>query len=448
MKNFVTVLLGLIASSAFGIWIGFSILSFGEGERRAARIALFLALCSVLLLLGAILLPPQILNIILGIGMAIGVIAILVFFLPIGRMEWGQDERANRFDERDIVFARTRLRPDSPEFIAYYEMRPENREIDDQFRKLPGLLSKDALFADPLVFAKAGASFGLTEAMREEVDGPVAGVVEEFSVEHASSMLKEAALTFGALDVGICSLNPCHVYSHVGRGAGPYGSPITLEHRNAIAFTVEMDHKIMRNAPKAPVVLESAQRYVQAAVIAIQLGNLIRSLGYPARAHIDGNYRVIAPLVARDAGLGEIGRMGILMTPKHGPRVRLGVVTTDMPLFPDGRQYDTTVLDFCRICLKCVENCPSRAIPHGDRIEIEGGLRWRLDANRCYRYWRVTGADCGICMAVCPYSHPDNWGHGIIRWAVQRSGAARRAALWLDDRFYGRTPFRRVGQTR
>ena len=46
----------------------------------------------------------------------------------------------------------------------------------------------------------------------------------------------------------------------------------------------------------------------------VQLGYLIRSLAYPARTHIDGNYRVIAPLVARDAGLGEIGRMGLLMT--------------------------------------------------------------------------------------------------------------------------------------
>ena len=51
----------------------------------------------------------------------------------------------------------------------------------------------------------------------------------------------------------------------------------------------------------------------------VQLAAAIRDLGYPARAHIDGNYRVIAPLVARDAGLGEIGRMGLLMTPRWVP---------------------------------------------------------------------------------------------------------------------------------
>jgi len=187
-------------------------------------------------------------------------------------------------------------------------------------------------------------------------------------------------------------------------------------------------------------VMESARQYVEAARVALQLGYLIRWLGYPARAHIDGNYRVVAPLVARDAGLGEIGRMGLLMTPELGPRVRLGVVTTDLPLIPDGRRDDVSAIDFCRTCKKCAENCPSRSIPFGDREEINGALRWRIDSDSCFRYWNLIGTDCGRCMAVCPYSHPDNLAHNAVRWAIRHSGAARRGALWLDDVFYGRHP--------
>jgi reductive dehalogenase len=235
-------------------------------------------------------------------------------------------------------------------------------------------------------------------------------------------------------------LQPYHVYSHIGRGSGEYGAPITLDHRYAIAFTVEMDHAMMGTAPNAPTTMESARQYVEAARVALQLGYLIRSLGYPARAHIDGNYRVIAPLVARDAGLGEIGRMGLLMTPELGPRVRLGVVTTDLSLIPDQRDDDTSVIDFCRICQKCAETCPSQSIPLGDREEIDGALRWRINADSCFRYWNRIGTDCGRCMTVCPYSHPNNAVHNLVRWAVRRSGAARRAVLWMDDVFYGRKP--------
>ncbi|MCJ7726848.1 MAG: hypothetical protein MUP76_10750, partial [Acidimicrobiia bacterium] len=42
--------------------------------------------------------------------------------------------------------------------------------------------------------------------------------------------------------------------------------------------------------------------------------------------------------------------------------------------------------------------------------------------------------------AVCPYSHPDHPAHNLVRWMLARSGAARRAGLWMDDAFYGRRP--------
>jgi reductive dehalogenase len=240
--------------------------------------------------------------------------------------------------------------------------------------------------------------------------------------------------------VGVTELKPYHVYSHIGRGKGTYGAPITLDHRYAIAFTVEMDRQLVGTAPAASTILESARQYGSAAAIAVQLGNLIRSMGYPARAQINGNYRVVAPLVARDAGLGEIGRMGLLMTPELGPRVRLGVVTTDLPLLPDPAGYAPSVLDFCRVCKKCADNCPVRAIPTGDREEIDGVLRWRIDQEVCYRYWCVTGTDCARCMALCPYSYPDSPMHNMVRWAARNAGAARRAVIGLDRVFYGRAP--------
>jgi hypothetical protein len=110
-----------------------------------------------------------------------------------------------------------------------------------------------------------------------------------------------------------------------------------------------MDHALVGTEPDAPTTLETAKEYAVATQIAVQFAAFIRALGYPARAHIDGIYRVIAPLVARDAGLGEIGRMGILITPELGSRVRLGVVTTDL-LLVDGRVTRRDMLDFCRIC--------------------------------------------------------------------------------------------------
>jgi ferredoxin len=420
------------------LFFAFSWVSHREGKYRARAISFALAILGSTPVFLAVLLPSAIKLILLIILLSIVVLGVILFLVPTGRIQHVDDIPKNRFDERDIVFARSRLMQGSPEFESYYKMRPENKAVDEKFRKLPGLLSPDAQKADPAFFASARACFDVIDALREEVDGPVSSIPIENTPEQNTRYIKSLTRHLGAVSVGITALKLYHVYSHIGRGSGEYGAPITLDHNYAIAFTVEMDHGVMQLAPEAPVVMESARQYVEAAKIAITLGYFIRSQGYPARAHIDGNYRVIAPLVARDAGLGEIGRIGILMTPELGPRVRLGVVTTDLPLVPDERMDGIFMIDFCTFCKKCAENCPSHSIPQGDRREIDGALRWRINADTCFRYWNAIGTDCGICMAVCPYAHPDNWAHNAIRWAVRRSGFARRLALWMDDLFYGR----------
>ena len=175
-------------------------------------------------------------------------------------------------------------------------------------------------------------------------------------------------------------------------------------------------------------------------ILALKTARLIRSMGYEATAHIDGNYEVICPLVAVDAGLGVIGRMGLLMTPELGPRVRISVVTTDLPLLHSEPKPDPTTLHFCHHCRKCAEACPVSAIPSGPRTEIDGVTRWQINSEKCYHYWTVSGTDCGRCMSVCPYSHPDNLFHRLIRRGIKNNLFFRHLAIKLDDVFYGRKP--------
>jgi ferredoxin len=433
----VLALLGALFLIGF---LAFAVTFLREGERRAAGIALGIAVVASLPFFLSVLLPVWAQGLVLAIAVLAVITGVVLFMLPIGRSEAANDVPQVRIDERDIMFARGRLEPGSPNYEAYYSMRPENKDGDDKTRSLPGLLSPRSSAYHPLVFASTDASFDLTHALRDAVDGTPAPEPHGLDALSMTTFVKDLTCYFGALSVGVAEMQPYHVYSHIGRGSGQYGAPINLEHRYGIAFTVEMDLELASTAPYAPTVMESARQYVESAKVAVQLASFIRRLGYSARAHIDGNYRVVAPLVARDAGLGEIGRMGLLMTPGLGPRVRLGVVTTEMPLVPDGRGQDRSVLDFCTICSKCADCCPPHAIPQGDRQEIDGALRWRINDAICYRYWNAVGTDCARCMAVCPYSHPDNALHNLVRWATRHSGAARRAAVRLDDAFYGPLP--------
>jgi reductive dehalogenase len=204
-----------------------------------------------------------------------------------------------------------------------------------------------------------------------------------------------------------------------------------------------MDKEMIDLAPEGPSIMESSAIYLNSGVMAVNVAAFIRNLGHAARAHIDGNYEIICSLVARDAGLGEIGRMGILMTPKLGPRVRIAVITTDLPLEVSKEVQSSEIVDFCRLCKKCAKNCPTQAIPNGDRDAGSGSLRWKINSDACFSFWCANGTDCAQCIKVCPYSHPNNALHNLIRWGIKNNFLFRRLASHLDDFFYGKRPIAR-----
>ena len=417
------------------------------GERRAAGRALLWSLPAASLLYLSLLLPPP-LQVLLLVFLGAGLLALLLLLaLPMGRLEVEREIPASRCDERDIPFARFRLQPGSSAYRSYYRQRPAQEAVDNKIRQLPGLLSLRSREARPLPFAAAMASFQFIREIRDSVEGGGAEPVPELAAATArlspkemSLWLKQLACFYGAHSAGITTLENYHLYSHIGRGPGRYGAKVSLPHAYALAFSVEMRNIPLQQGPGAATVMESAREYADAARIAVQLAAFLRLIGASARAHIDENYRVICPLVARDAGLGEIGRFGFLITPVLGPRVRLAVVTTDLELSPDGYVPDAAVIDFCTFCSKCADNCPAGAVPEGERERIDGALRWKIDADACYRYWNSVGTDCGRCMATCPYSHLPLYSPPWVQHLLRRSGFARRAFLALDNRLYGRRP--------
>ncbi len=369
-------------------------------------------------------------------------------FLPLGRRQGSMGTPSGeRVDERDVIFSREEYRTGSKKYVRYYARRPELQRTDDRIRALPELLAPGGKYYEPARSRYTRAIFEVIEGLLEKVDGPVAappsaGKGEDeagpAALAAATADIKALALHLGAAEVGIARLDPAFVYSHVGRGPEPWGSPIRNEHHFAVVFSLPMDYAHVEAAPRLAITEESAREYLQGAVVSITLAAHIRGLGWPARAHIAGsNYQIMLPPVAVDAGLGELGRFGYLISRRLGARVRLGAVTTDLPLVPDV-PVRCGVQEFCEICRRCAENCPSGSIPGGPRSVIRGIAKWPLEVESCLAYWRWLGTDCGICMRVCPFSHPRALVHDLVRAGIARSAFARRIALLGEDLFYGR----------
>jgi Fe-S-cluster-containing hydrogenase component 2 len=373
----------------------------------------------------------------------------LLLLLPTGahqqlRITGGQE----RLDEREAIFHRFyRLEPGTEDFEAYYRMHPEKLELDEKLRAMPDLAQPGAKAYDRLTSPFQIAAFEVLSRLTRQVDGqaePVENAAVEVTPQDITGRLKGFARYLGADLVGTTKLNPAYVYSHIGRSPGKWGEPVSLNHNYAIAIGVEMSHDMIRSAPDGATTTETAFKYFESAKIALIMARYLNLLGYEARAHVDGNYRVLCVPVAVDAGLGELGRLGLLINPKYGPRLRLSVVTTNLELCQD-TPVTFGVQHFCEICKKCATNCPSHAIDADDKKNCRGVEKWRSNQESCYGFWRTWGSDCSICVRVCPYSHPNTIMHNLVRRAVSRNRWARRLALLGDDICYGRRPQDRCG---
>jgi len=350
-------------------------------------------------------------------------------------MIWGQP--SSRVDERDTMFARMARRPGSAAYEDYYRRHPDLKAVDDRLRAMPELLQPGGMHFDLAICAEADRWF---RGIEEITSDPtlVTRLTERLrSAPDLTSGLQAVAVELGGVASGSCGLDPAFVYTHKGRFDHHYGQPIALDHASAFVFLVEMDVDQMQRAPHAEAIRESARQYYRAAVIARVLESALIAAGYAARAHYDAHYDVVLPPLAVAAGLGELGRHNLLIADRYGTRVRIGAVTTDAPL----RHLEPTsrgVRRFCDACLKCADNCPSRALSDGAPEDVRGVIKWPTDSVRCFAYWRRVGTDCGICMAVCPFSHRNTWLHNVVRGLVARAPWLAAFLVRADDVVYGR----------
>lgn len=460
---------GLIFQALIGL--AFFISCIWEEEPRATRWSL-VQLLAMLTLAGGYLILLSMgffaggsgVVVLIG-GYLLAIIAGVMLWLPMGRNPAALDGTRGlivgpvaRFDERDHVFARNRsLRPESEEYQTYYRAHPELETIDANRRAKGGPIGKpgtiDAPHADVTV-AMALASLNMPHYLSapEKVKPRPHFTLEEkrkhhkvlLSPEEAALRVKGYAKNLGAVLVGIAPIEEVFVYSQRGEifndNWRDWGSKIELRHRFAIVFAEEMSFRLVGAAPHTPTVMESMHNYAKGAYIATQLAAFIANLGYSATANHLRHYELILPPLAVDAGLGEVGRLGYLMTKEFGPRIRLGAVSTDLPLVPD-KPVDIGVLDFCRYCKKCARCCPSQSIPLDDEpAACNGSLRWKLDDQGCFDFWGKVGTDCNICMSVCPWSHARTFPHRLIVAMITRNRNARKLFTLMDDLFYGKKP--------
>jgi reductive dehalogenase len=202
-------------------------------------------------------------------------------------------------------------------------------------------------------------------------------------------------------------------------------------------MAVEMDYDLVQTSPAGGASTATGLGYSRMAIVTIMLAQFIRDLGYQAIPR--GNDMALSIPIAIEAGLGELGRHGLLITEEFGPRVRLCEVLTDLPLLPDAPRF-FGVREFCEKCMKCAEDCPSRAITFGEEStegpsvsNNPGVFKWYIDPEQCFKYWVANGLDCSNCIRSCPFNQKAGWHHDLVRATIKRTPMLNPLFLWFHD---------------
>lgn len=274
----------------------------------------------------------------------------------------------------------------------------------------------------------------------------------KFDVSDKAAMtrkIRRVAQWFGADLVGFCEINPAWIYSHWGdynaimSGIANPGDPIELPSwaKYAIVMAIAMDYQQLMRSPAIEGGTDLA--YSKMAFVAPSVATYIRNLGYHAIPC--GNDLALSIPLAIDAGLGELGRNGTLITEQFGPRVRLCKVLTELPVEPDS-PIDIGVQHFCERCEICAESCPSKAIMSGDRTDKAWDdsnsinvLKWPIKAMNCLSWWTKNRADCAICLRTCPFNKPSGALHFVVRKTIEATPLFDRSFVKMDKAFgYGK----------
>lgn len=176
------------------------------------------------------------------------------------------------------------------------------------------------------------------------------------------------------------------------------------------------------------------------------MGKQLKALGRRIEAAFPGattrSYVDTGPILERElaarSGLGVQGKNTNLLHREWGSYFLLGEILLTLDLEPGD-----TLSDICGRCTRCLDLCPTGALPEP----------YRLDANRCISYWTIEHRGdfpeavkemvgdwvfgCDICQEVCPWNYKAAEGdHERLRMPAERRELDLQGLLGLDREGY------------
>ncbi len=254
-----------------------------------------------------------------------------------------------------------------------------------------------------------------------------------------TEMIRTEAQRIGLSEIGFAAYDPRYTFAE---SVEEVGLP------SVIVCLLEQDFKATQTLPSGRAERAAFRTYTELVPRVAELANFIRKSGYAASAE-DFVGTSMSIHYGVEAGLGQLGMNGQLLTPQAGSRCRIALITTDAPV-EYGKPVDYGIEALCDACQVCVRRCPVGAITNS-RKEHRGITKAKIKTERCLPTMAQTHG-CAVCMKVCPVQR---YGLESVQEHFERTGEVLGKGTddlegypWpLDGRYYGTASKPRIDST-
>lgn len=212
---------------------------------------------------------------------------------------------------------------------------------------------------------------------------------EPLTPEQLSRVIRVEAARLGLTAVGFAPFDPRYIYhEHAGE----------VETGSVIICVLEEDYDSEQLAPSNRHERMTFECYITQFEMTEKLARFIQGLGHRAQPHSATGPMMYIPFAVQ-AGLGQMGFNGQLLTPGAGARVTLTAITTNAEIAHD-EPVDFGIPGICSECKVCVRRCPVGAIPAAPAVH-RGVTKTKIKTERCLPTIGAAGG-CAVCVKVCP----------------------------------------------
>jgi len=258
-------------------------------------------------------------------------------------------------------------------------------------------------FLWPMILGEVPRFLRIDAALNEVIDEQPSTPPPAADPQALTEELRAEARRIGLSAIGFAPYDPKYVFAEVmsprseetmltaERGGPP-------DQGTVIVCLLEQGWDATQTIPSLRAEREAIRTYEGVVERSAPLAKFLHAKGF--RAQVGGPTGPgVSIHYAVQAGLGQLGLNGQLLTPQSGSRCRITLICTNAELVHD-QPVDYGIHAICDECKLCVRRCPPGAIPQR-REYHRGVLKAKIKPERCFPVVAQTHG-CAICMKVCP----------------------------------------------